>query len=139
MKGNLFITILAVGLGGAFGTLMRYLINIQTIAFLFPLGTLLENLIGSLVLGFLTGWLVHMKVNEVLKTGLGVGFCGGFTTMSTVSADFFGLVVTSEGYLSLIYIGASIFGGVSLAFVGYILGEKQSFRYQLLKKAGEVN
>jgi fluoride exporter len=136
MNRRLVLTFLVVGVGGAFGTLFRYVINIQTVDLLFPFGTLLENLFGSLILGFITGYLVHKKLNELWRTGLGVGFCGGFTTMSTLSADFFGLFATTQGF-AIIYLGASIFGGVTLAFVGYILGEKLSYRYQLPKKAGE--
>ena len=139
MKQKVVRTFLAVGIGGALGTLLRYTINIQTVSFLFPLGTLLENLIGSLLLGFLTGWLVHIKLNDIWKAGLGVGFCGGFTTMSTFAADFFGFFGTSQVNLAIIYLSASIFGGVLLAFIGYILGEKQSFRHQLSKKAGGAN
>lgn len=129
----------AVGIGGAFGTVLRYALNIQTVSFLFPLGTLIENLIGSLLLGFLTGWLVHVKLNDIWKAGLGGGFCGGFTTMSTLAADFFGFFGTSQLNIAIFYLSTSIFGGVFLAFIGYILGEKQSYRYQLSKKAGGIN
>ncbi|MCT8138784.1 CrcB family protein [Anaerobacillus sp. CMMVII] len=113
--------------------------NIQTVSVLFPLGTLLENLIGSLILGFLTGLLVHMKFSETWKVGLGVGFCGGFTTMSTLAADFYGLLQAPEVFNSIIYLLASIVGGVFLAFIGYLLGEKQSSRLHSTKKAGETN
>ncbi|WNF37915.1 CrcB family protein [Bacillaceae bacterium IKA-2] len=138
MEKKHLITFLAVGIGGGLGTLLRYLINIQTVAHLFPLGTLLENLIGSFLLGLLTGWIVHLKINEILKTGLGVGFCGGFTTMSTLAADVNSLIISEYWLFISFYLSTSIFGGVALAFIGYIWAEKGSFKYKSRREVGEV-
>lgn len=138
MEKKHIITFLAIGIGGGLGSLLRYLINIQTVALLFPLGTLLENLLGSFLLGLLTGWVVHLKLNEILKTGLGVGFCGGFTTMSTLAADVNSLIINEYWLFVSVYFGTSIFGGVALAFLGYIIAEKGSVKYKSARKAGEV-
>lgn len=138
MEKKQIITFLAVGIGGGLGTLMRYSINIQTVTHLFPLGTLLENLLGSFLLGLLIGSIVHLKINEILKTGLGVGFCGGFTTMSTLAADVNSLIINEYWLFVSVYFGTSMFGGVALAFLGYIVAEKRSFKYKSARKAGEV-
>ncbi|OIJ20374.1 hypothetical protein BKP45_09970 [Anaerobacillus alkalidiazotrophicus] len=138
MKKIQILTFLAIGCGGAIGTVFRYTINIQTVSLLFPLGTLLENLVGSLLLGFLTGWIVNMKLSDIVKTGLGVGFCGGFTTMSTLAADIYSLFIHSSPFLVILYMGTSIFGGVALAFLGFILGEHISLYYRNTKKEGEM-
>lgn len=130
MSKKFFLTVLAVGIGGAVGSLFRYVINIQLITLMFPLGTVLENIIGSFLLGMLTGWVVHVKMNDSIKTGLGVGVCGGFTTMSTFAADFYQLLINHFWFFAGIYIFASVFGGVTLAFLGYLVGEKGSLRYR---------
>ncbi|PYZ92077.1 chromosome condensation protein CrcB [Salipaludibacillus keqinensis] len=117
-------TIIAIFIGGIAGTLLRYLINLQTMTLLFPLGTVIENLVGSLLLGILTGWVMVKMIPPLLKEGLGVGFCGGFTTMSTLAADS----VLLAGELSMLYSGLylliSLVGGVTLALFGMIMGQK---------------
>ncbi|MGO4888311.1 fluoride efflux transporter FluC [Anaerobacillus sp. MEB173] len=117
---SLLKNIIAVGLGGALGSLFRYWINLNTVHTQFPFGTLLENLIGSLLLGILTGWLVNRQMKEWIKSGIGVGLCGGFTTMSTLAADTMMLYGTSSPFLFVTYIAISMFGGVFFALIGYI-------------------
>ncbi|OIJ16302.1 hypothetical protein BKP35_02910 [Anaerobacillus arseniciselenatis] len=137
MTKKLYLTLIAIAIGGALGTLFRYAINLQTLTLLFPLGTALENLVGSLLLGILTGFVIHVKLNEVLKTGLGVGFCGGFSTMSTLAADFYYLLVAELWLLLFTYLFISVIGGVLLAFLGFMIGEKGGAKYQLSRRVGE--
>ena len=62
----------------------------------FPLGTAVINVSGSFLLGLLTGWtLVHTGLSE-LKTVLGTGFLGGYTTFSTASVEPVRLAVGSR-------------------------------------------
>lgn len=117
-------TILAIFVGGAFGTLFRYTVNEYTLVTGYPLGTVIENIFGSFLLGLLTGWFVYKSTKEWVKAGLGVGLCGGFTTMSTLAADSLFLFEVSGVYSSLLYIVISLFGGIILAAVGSLLGEK---------------
>lgn len=128
---------LAVGFGGAFGTLFRYVINLQTLGYFFPLGTLLENLIGSFLLGCLTGWVVYSKLPDFIRNGFGVGFCGGFTTMSALAGEVFALLYHGKLLIVLIYLSISIFGGVLFAFGGFMLCKNLSLK-RTRKKAGEV-
>ncbi len=60
--------ILAIMLGAALGTSLRYYISIYTLTVNFPIGTLLENLSGSFLLGFLTSWFVYKKKPRMVKT-----------------------------------------------------------------------
>lgn len=122
---TLLINCLAVGIGGALGTLFRYGLNVYTLSSEYPLGTLLENGIGSFLLGMLTGWCLHRKVAEWLRVGLGVGVCGGFTTMSTFAADTFFLAEFASAPMALLYVLLSLFGGVILAMLGMVYGERK--------------
>jgi fluoride exporter len=113
---------LAVAAGGLAGTLARFGLNHASANGTFPLGTLAENLLGSLLLGLLIGWLLQRRIHPALQAGLGTGFCGGFTTMSTLASDLV-LLGTDSGALAAGYLAASLLGGVLLALAGIWLGE----------------
>ena len=85
-----FSSCIVVMLGGALGTLARYLISIlaQPISAQLPLGTLIINVTGSFIIGFFgTLTLAHGKypVPEAFRLFVMVGFCGGYTTFSSFS------------------------------------------------------
>ncbi|MDQ0256095.1 CrcB protein [Evansella vedderi] len=127
--------LICIFLGGALGTLFRYIINIQVEGFLFPLGTVIENLVGSFLLGGLTGYILHKKLLPGLKEGIGVGFCGGFTTMSTLAADSVFLVLNNPVQF-FIYMSVSLFGGLLLALVGMMLSTA-FIRKRIFKVGGD--
>ncbi len=113
-----------VALGGAIGTLFRHGINVLTFSEQFPLGTVIENLTGALALGLVTGFITTLnRAPDWLRTGVGVGFCGGYTTMSTFAADTFLLGVHSAPGLTLLYVGSSLVGGLLMAAGGIGLGK----------------
>lgn len=120
----MFKNMIAVFIGGALGALLRFYINLGTITMIFPLGTLIVNLVGSLLLGLLTGFLLQTTIKEWLKVGLGVGVCGGFTTMSTLAADVNILLLNGYIEYTIIYVLTSVFGGILLAALGVYLGLK---------------
>ena len=79
---------LAVGGAGAVGAVARYLIDgaVQDrTTGLFPFGTTTVNVLGSFVLGLVTGVAIRHVGPSHLKTVVGTGFCGGLTTWSTAS------------------------------------------------------
>ena len=79
---------LAVGIGGAAGSMARHalsgLVAAGCLAGGFPVGTFAVNAAGSLLIGAVTGYASQQALVPLLA---GVGFCGGFTTFSTFSAD----------------------------------------------------
>ncbi|WP_339149401.1 MULTISPECIES: CrcB family protein [unclassified Sutcliffiella] len=130
--------ILAVLIGGALGSLLRYGINLGTLSYNFPFGTLLENIIGSLLLGVLTGWFLYINSAEWVKVGLGVGLCGGFTTMSTLAGDVFLMGSQATALLTGLYLFSSVIGGLLFAFIGIISGRRLAERRLSVHKGGEV-
>ncbi|MDT8862391.1 CrcB family protein [Alkalihalobacillus sp. MEB130] len=124
MKQTMMKNIGAIAIGAAIGTSFRYYFNLYTLATGYPIGTLVENLGGSLLLGFLTGWFVIKVPREWVKAGLGVGLCGGFTTMSTLASDSVFLFLEHTWWLSALYVLLSVFGGIGCALVGYIMGNR---------------
>lgn len=90
-----------VGVAGAIGAIARYLLDgaVQDrTAGSFPFGTLAVNVLGSLILGFLAGYVLSHAGGRTAKTVIGTGFCGGLTTWSTASWETVRL--TEEGALS---------------------------------------
>ncbi|WP_280771339.1 fluoride efflux transporter FluC [Salipaludibacillus daqingensis] len=128
-------TIISIFIGGAIGTLLRYFINLQTVTLLFPIGTLFENLLGSLLLGTLTGWVAVKVIPSFLKVGLGVGFCGGFTTMSTLAADSAFLAGQASLFQSGMYLITSLIGGVLFALLGMLLGHRLATKQKVGERA----
>ncbi|QFT87916.1 Putative fluoride ion transporter CrcB [Bacillus sp. THAF10] len=120
----MFVNLLSIGIGGALGTFFRFLLNNYTLHVGFPVGTIVENLLGSFLLGAISGWVLTNKMAEWLRLGIGVGLCGGFTTMSTLAADSLFLHTHSSLFNTLLYLLLSLFGGISLAFIGFLLGDK---------------
>jgi CrcB protein len=82
---------IAIAFGGSLGAVCRYWVSTSTTRWLgdgFPYGTLTVNIIGSIVIGFLTILLAdRLNVSEEVRLGLIVGFLGAFTTFSTFALD----------------------------------------------------
>ena len=92
---------IAIAVGGSLGAITRYWVSSTTYQWLgqgFPYGTLMVNLLGSLVMGFLSVILIHrFPVGEAVRIGLLAGFLGSFTTFSTFAMDT--LHLTGNGAL----------------------------------------
>ncbi|WP_370224837.1 CrcB family protein [Cytobacillus sp.] len=111
-----------VGAAGFLGASLRY----STGVFLFhenavfPFATLTVNLLGSFLLAWLmTGMLVRFSLPAHLKTALGTGFVGSFTTFSTLSVETVTLFLDGKTALAVLYIAASIFGGLWMSRLGF--------------------
>ena len=108
-----------VAFGGALGAVCRYAISLIPVKNTFPFLTLVTNLIGAVLIGFIVG-IVSSKqdvsANRVLfwKTGV----CGGFTTFSTFSLEAFTLFENKAYVSGGIYIALSILGCIAGVFIG---------------------
>jgi len=111
---------------GAAGTLARYALDgwIQyRVGSAFPAGTLTVNLLGCLLLGATAQFsLNHISVPPDWRIGLTIGLMGGFTTFSTFGWDSARMLGNGEWTKALIYIGASVVGGILAMMAGMRLG-----------------
>jgi CrcB protein len=80
------------------------------------MGTFVVNMIGCFLIGVLTSY--FMKVDHYLKFLLMTGFCGGFTTFSTFSAENYTLWQEGNFGLLIFYIGLSVSVGLVAVFFG---------------------
>lgn len=114
--------ILFVGIGGAVGSIMRYLIGILgglLFKSSFPIATLTINFIGCVLIGLLFGYFEKNDgLNPQLKLLLITGFCGGFTTFSTFAAE--NVQLMEQGNYGML--GLNVMGSVFLGIGGVILG-----------------
>jgi fluoride exporter len=120
-------TLVAVFLGGAFGTLARYLLEAHhpLPQGVFPWVTLLVNLTGSFAIGLVIPLTEHVSQRlPVLRPLLVVGFLGGWTTYSTLAVEATLLVRHGDPATCLAYLAATVAGGLSLVVAGHALGRK---------------
>lgn len=118
------MTMIAVGIGGALGALLRFFIGEAFLtSSIFPYSTLLINWGGSFLFAFLIGKKLFDR-SPVIKLGATTGFLGGFTTFSTFSVDGFILFQQQEILLAILYMLLSGIGCVLLSFIGLMLGRK---------------
>ncbi len=113
-----------VALGGALGSAARYLLSRQVAAWLgsgFPWGTLAVNVLGGLSMGLLVGALAARPVaGPELRTFLGAGILGGFTTFSAFSLEVVELVGQGAVGAASVYVAASVLASVGALGVGLV-------------------
>ena len=123
-RGNMQI-ILAVALGGALGSVGRYMLTAATKEFtdLQGLGTLIVNTLGAFLLGMILGMTENrLELSEPIKNGLTIGLLGGFTTLSTFMYDFIYHVEETNWLAAIILITATILLGLIVMISGLIIG-----------------
>jgi CrcB protein len=122
---------LLVLVGGAGGTAARYGLaqGLPTEAGRWPTGTFVANLVGSFVLGLLLETLLRAGadtgIRQRLRVLLGTGFCGGFTTYSTLAVEADLLVRDHHPGLALAYVAATVVAGVVAAVTGIALAARR--------------
>ena len=115
-------TALMVALGGAVGALARYMVGVGAMRFIgagFPWGTLIVNVVGSLIMGLLiAAFALRYSVSNEMRAFLTVGILGGFTTFSAFSLDFAVLMERKDYGLAVLYLGSSVGLSILALFVG---------------------
>jgi CrcB protein len=120
-------TLAAIFVGGALGTLARYLFAAHHAAGpgTFPWVTLLVNLTGSLAIGFLVPLTEHVAHRApLLRPSLMIGFLGGWTTYSTLAVDAVLLTKHGDVTISFAYLVATVAGGLALVGAGHAAGRR---------------
>ena len=102
--------LLAIALGGAVGSVARYLLSglLQRPDASFPYATLLVNVTGSCLLGFLVRYFAGGTLSPELRAALTVGFCGGYTTFSTFGYETVAMLERGAYARAAAYTSASV-------------------------------
>lgn len=126
-KSRFMNGIIYVALGGALGASGRHLVDqwaLRNMGTGFPWGTFIVNVVGSLVMGILIGWLMTKHGGQNLKLFLATGFLGGFTTFSAFSLDAITLLERKAYTPFIAYIAGSVIVALFALWAGLTLARK---------------
>ena len=126
---TVFWSYLFVAVGGALGAMARFAFNVflqRDVAF--PWGTLGANLLGCLIMGALAYLISHSSwfneagiVPDQYRLLFAIGFCGSFTTLSTMVMELNTMLQRSELFYAFSYLFATLTGGFACFFLGFML------------------
>lgn len=113
-----------VFVGGGLGSVTRYVIGRASVKFIplnFPIGTLIANILASLLLGYIMS---KLAISEgFVKPLIAVGFCGGFSTFSTFSYDTARLLSEGRSGEAFLNIGVNTLLCLAAIYAGMQLGK----------------
>ena len=121
----MYLTFIA-GIGGFFGTILRYLLNIFIYQIIdypgFPYGTLIINLLGCLLIGVIAGFSEsRITLTPELRIFFQIGMLGGFTTFSTFGYETFRLLQEGQLFFAILNISFQVVVGILAVWIGYQL------------------
>lgn len=117
----------AIAVGAAVGGLARYYLGMaiqQRTGVTFPWGTLVINVTGSLLLGFIIRYALAVEVSVELRALLTTGFCGGYTTFSTFSYETAALLEDGQYERAGAYAFGSVLISLAATFCGFLLARE---------------
>lgn len=115
---------LAVGLGGAIGCWMRWILGVlfNPVFPTLPLGTLAANLSGGLIMGCMMGVIEHVQaLPPEVRLFVMTGFLGGLTTFSTFSAEANTLLLRGQWQWFGVHVAVHLVGSLAMTILGIFL------------------
>lgn len=115
---------LMVGLGGAIGSILRYLMGLIPVKNPagFPILTFLINIFGAFLIGTIVAYSSkNLSLSPRMILFLKVGVCGGFTTFSTFSLESLQLIKSGNSFIAIIYMISSVILSVLAVMLGHTI------------------
>ena len=126
----MIVSFFLVGIGGAVGAMARLGMSIlmQRVIFIMPLGTFVSNLAGCFIMGMVLHLLAKADwfdqsglVSDQNRLIFAVGFCGSFTTLSSMIVELNTLMQRDDFFAAFVYLFATMLGGFACFFAGIAL------------------
>ncbi|MCL9808760.1 fluoride efflux transporter CrcB [Flavobacterium luminosum] len=119
-------TIIYIAIGGAIGSVLRYLTSIVVGKWsTFPYGTFLANILGCLAIGLFFGFFEkNTLLSKELKFFLITGLCGGYTTFSSFSYENVQLLQNNQMGMAFLYTALSIMIGFLATWIGLLIATR---------------
>lgn len=115
---------LVIGLGATLGAWLRWLLGLlfNMVMPNLPLGTLVANLTGGLMMGIALGFFIASDIDsQALRLFITTGFLGGLTTFSTFSGESLTLMLKQEYAWMMMHTVSHVIGALLMAFIGYYI------------------
>ena len=119
---------LAIVIAGGTGALLRYLLGRTTVNLgwaALPFGTLIANLLGCFLIGYLSWMLVHKwQLSEEIQVVVLTGFLGGYTTFSAFSLEVINMAQQGSSVKAVAYVGVHVTLCLMMCFAGLLLAKQ---------------
>ena len=112
---------LAVGGGAALGAWVRWGLGIALNASILPLGTLIANLGGGLLMGMALAYFANTSIQDATRLLVMTGFLGGLTTFSAFSAEAFNFLQKQQYAWAAAHISSHVVGSLLMTALGFML------------------